>query len=218
MNRNVFSCIFILIILANGCGGERKYVPTITLTKTGQTIDAIAEFHNLYPVFTLMRGNQTFGLDAPTAKRVEPSDLVRQVENEFLTKLDEAGIFSRVARFDPHPDVILSGRITALHEHYRPQSWATLKNLVPYGGKVAQLLRLKTHVSSGEVHLTLFVLKATGEILGTYTGKSSFNEPFTPIKNHPPPGTFLNRALSEAVHQIQNELLHDMALRKVTSS
>ena len=87
MNRNVFSCIFILIILANGCGGERKYVPTITLTKTGQTIDAIAEFHNLYPVFTLMRGNQTFGLDAPTAKRVEPSDLVRHVMQELVLNL-----------------------------------------------------------------------------------------------------------------------------------
>ena len=217
MNQIVFYCIFMLLILASGCGGEQKYVPTITLAKTGQTIDAIAEFHNLYPAYDLLSGKATFGLDAPTVERVELSELTRKVENEFLTKLDEAGIFSRVARFDPHPDVILSGRITALHEHYRPQSWATLKNLVPYGGKVAQLLRLKTHVSSGEVHLTLFVLKATGEILGTYTGKSSFNETFTPIKNHPPPGTFLNRALSEAVHQIQNELSHDVALINMAS-
>jgi hypothetical protein len=206
-----------LIILTNGCGGNQEYAPNITLPKTGQTIDAIAEFHNLYPVHSLITGKQTFGLEALTAKRVEPTELVRQVENEFLAKLDEAGVFSRVTRFDPHPDVILSGRITALHEHYRPQRWAGMKDLVPYGGKIAQLLRLKTHVSSGEVHLTLFVLKSSGEILGTYTGRSSFNETFTPINNKPPPGIFLNRALSEAVHQIQNGLSHDRVLRKAAS-
>lgn len=218
MMRIVYPCAFMLFLLVTGCGGDQKYFPNITITKTGQTIDAIAEFHNFYPVYSLMSGKQTFGLDALTAKRVEPSEIIRQVENEFLTKLDEAGVFLRITRFDPHPDVILSGRITALHEHYRPQSWAMMKDLVPYGGKIAQLLRLKTHVSSGEVYLTLFVLKSTGEILGAYTGKSSFNETFTPIKNNPPPGTFLNRALSEAVHQIQDGLSHDTELKKVASS
>ena len=217
MNRIVCPCIFILIILASGCGAEHKYVPNITLTKTGPTIDAIAEFHNLYPAYALLSGKEAFGLDAPTAERVEPRELTSQVEDEFLTKLDAAGVFSRVTRFDPSPDVILSGRITALHEHYRPQSWATIKDVVPYGGKIAQLLRLKTHVSSGEVHLTLFALKSTGEVLGTYTGKSSFRETFTPTQESPPSGTFLNRALSEAVHQIQDELSHDMELRKVAS-
>jgi len=217
MNRIVSPCLVMFLIFVSGCGGERKYVPTITLTKTGQTIDAIAEFHNFHTVYPLMTGKQTFGVDAPTTKRVEPSELIQQVENEFVTKLDEAGVFSRVTRFNPEPDLILSGRIMALHEHYRPQSWATMKDLVPYGGTIAQLLRLKTHVSSGEVHLTLFVLKSTGELLGTYTGKSSFNETFTPVKNNPPPGAFLNRALSEAVHQIQDGLSHDMELRKVSS-
>ena len=205
-----------LIILGSGCSGGQKYVPNITLAKSGATIDAIAEFHNLYPTYALLSGKETFGLDAPMAERVEPSELTRQVENEFLTKFDEAGVFSRVTRFDPNPDVILAGRITALHEHYRPQTWATIKDLVPYGGKIAQLLRLKTHVSNGEVHLTLLVLKATGEVLGTYTGKSIFKETFTPMKETPP-GTFLNRALSEAVHQIQDELSHDAKLRKLAS-
>lgn len=205
------------MILAGGCGGEQKYVPNITLSKAGPTIDAIAEFHNLYPTHALLSGKETFGLDAPAVERVEPGELTRRVEDELLTELDTAGMFSRITRFHPNPDVILSGRITAFHERYRPQSWATIKEAVPYGGKIAQLLRLKTHVSSGEVHLTLFVLKSTGEILSTYTGKSSFNETFTPTKADLPPGTFLNRALSEAVHQIQEELSHDLELRKLAS-
>lgn len=216
MTRMVFTISFMLVILATGCGGP-KYVPDITLTQTGPIIDAIAEFHNLYPAYALLSGKETFGLDAPKAERVEPSELVRQVESELLTELDAAGVFSRVTRFDPNPDVLLSGRITALHEHYRPQLWAQIPDVVPYVGLIAQVLRMKTHVSSGKAHLTIFVLKPTGEVLGTYIGKSTFKENFNPT-NDVPPGTRLNRALSEAVHQIQDEISRDVQLRKRASS
>ena len=215
MTRSVFITSFILVILATGCEGT-KYVPDITLTQTGPIIDAIAEFHNLYPAYALLSGKETFGLDAPKAERIEPSELTLQVESELLKELDAAGVFSRVTRFDPNPDVILSGRITALHEHYRPQIWAQIPDVVPYVGIIAQLLRMKTHVSSGEVRLTLFVLKPTGEVLGTYTGKSTFKETFNPT-NDVPPGARLNRALSEAVHQIQDEISRDVQLKKMAS-
>jgi hypothetical protein len=212
MPRSVFTISFMFVILAAACGGP-KYVPNITLTQTGPIIDAIAELHNLYPAYALLSGKEPFGLDAPKAERVEPSELTRQIESELLTELDAAGVFSRVTRFDPHPDVVLSGRITALHEHYRPQLWAQIPDVIPYVGIIAQVLRMKTHVSSGEAHLTIYVLKPTGEVLGTYTGQSTFNETFNPT-NDVPPGARLNRALSEAVHQIQDEISHDMQLRK----
>ena len=210
-----FTIGFMLVILATGCGGPR-YVPDITLTQTGPIIDATAEFHNLYPAYALLSGKESFGLDAPKAEKVEPSELTSQVESELLKELDSAGVFSRVTRFDPNPDVILSGRINALHEHYRPQIWAQIPDVIPYVGIIAQLLRMKTHISSGEAHLTLFVLKPTGEVLGTYTGKSTFKETFNPTTDVPP-GARLNRALSEAVHQIQDELSHDVQLRTIAS-
>jgi uncharacterized protein YjbJ (UPF0337 family) len=67
-------------------------------------------------------------------------------------------------------------------------------------------------VSAGKVHLIVFVLKPTGEVLGRYTGTSTFKETFNPT-NDVPPGTRLNRALSEAVHQVQNAITNDMELR-----
>ena len=75
---------------------------------------------------------------------------------------------------------------------------------------------MKTHVSSGEVHLTLFVLKPTGEVLGTYTGKSAFKKTFNPT-NDVPPGARLNRVLSESVHQIRDEISRDVQLRTLAS-
>jgi hypothetical protein len=53
MKRIVFPCVFTLIILTTGCGGP-KYVPDITLTQTGPIINSIAEFHNLYPAYSLL--------------------------------------------------------------------------------------------------------------------------------------------------------------------
>jgi hypothetical protein len=211
MTRLTFIWSCMLVIFATGCGGPR-YVPDMTLTQTGPIIDAIAEFHNLYPAYALLSGKETFGLDAPKAKPIEPSELTRQIENELVKELDGVGLFSRVTRFDPNPDVILSGQITALHEHYGPQIWGRIPDVIPYVGMITQILRLKTHVSSGKVHLIVFVLKPTGAVLGKYTGTSTFKETFNPTDDVPP-GARLNRALSEAVHQIQDEISHDVQLR-----
>lgn len=216
MRRVTFMLMCTLVIFAHGCGGAPKYAPDITLTKTGPIIDAIVEFHNLYPTYALLSGQETFGLDAPKAERVEPRELTGQVEGELLKELDAAGIFSRITRFHPSPDVILSGRIMALHEHYRPQIWAKIPDFFPVVGMITQMLRLNTHVSSGKAHLTLYVLKSTGEVVGTYTGQSLFKESFIPTKEVPP-GARLNRALSEAVHQIQDEISHDAKLRNLVS-
>ena len=131
MTRVTFILFCTFVIFAYGCGGGPKYVPDITLTKAGPIIDAIAEFHNLYPTYALLSGKETFGLDAPKAERVEPSELTGQVESELLKELDAAGIFSRTTRFHRNPDVILSGRIMALYEHYRPQIWAKIPDFFP---------------------------------------------------------------------------------------
>jgi hypothetical protein len=205
--RGVACCL--AIMLAAACS-HPTYVPDITLSQQGPLIEATAEFHDIYAAPGLVSGKETFGLEGPKTKQIEPRDLVSQVETELLEELQASGTFSRIIRFDPNPDVILSGRIHTLYEHYRPQVW----NYVPYVETVNKLFRLKSHVSSGEAHLTLFVLKPTGELLGTYEGKTTFRETFNPTQDVPP-GARLNRALSEAVQQIQDQIVRDAHLRKV---
>jgi hypothetical protein len=81
-------------------------------------------------------------ITAQTLRQTRPvRELTRQVESELLKELDAAGIFSRITRFDQNHDVILSGRISALHEYYRPQTWAKIPDFFPYVGMIAQLLR-----------------------------------------------------------------------------
>jgi hypothetical protein len=200
----------VTVVLIAGC--SHRYVPDITLTPQGGIIDATAELHDVHVAPALLSGQETFGLEGRRAKHTEPNELVGQIETELLKELESSRTFSRVTRFDPHPDVVLSGRITALYEHYRPQLWS----YVPGVQTVTTLFRLKSHVSSGEAALTLFVLKPNGELLGTYRGKATFRETFNPTKGVPP-GARLNRALSEAVQQIRDQIVRDAHLKNVAS-
>lgn len=200
-----------LLLSTNGCA-KFEYVPDITPIPARPIIDAIAEFHDFYPVPALISGKEDFGLTGPDAKHVAPHVLTDQVENEFLEAFDQAGVFSRISTFDRHPDFVLTGRINALHEHYRPQIWTK----VPYIARVADFLDVKTHITSGEADLTLFVLTRNGQLVGKYRGESSFKESFNPT-GEVAPGDRLNLALTEAVQQIQEKILHDAHLRDIVS-
>ncbi len=214
LRRNGSICMLVCSVLAAavlGCG-KPEYVPGIRVVQTHRLIDATAEFHDVYPAPALVSGKESFGLIEPNTAKVAPSVLTKQVEQALLNSFDQAGVFSKLVTFDPHPDLVLTARINSLHEHYRPQVWTKL----PYAGTIATVLDLKTHVSSGEADLTVFLLTSSGKLVGTYRGSSSFNERFN-TTGQMSPGTRLNQALSEAVQEIQGQILGDARLRTVSA-
>jgi hypothetical protein len=211
--RALLTCGLLLAAVV-GCT-KAEFVPEITLPEIRPIIDATAEFHDLYPAPALVSGKENFGLTGPDAKRVPPRELAVHVRDQLLDAFDQAGVFAKITTFDREPDLILTGRINALYEHYRPRFWSRLP--LPYAGKVAaDLLDLKTHATNGEADLTLFLLTREGKLIGTYRGSSSFDENFNPT-GEVAPGARLNRALTEAVQQIQQKMVHDARLRTVAS-
>jgi hypothetical protein len=204
----------LLVAAAAGCS-KVEFVPDITLTQARPIIDATVEFHDLYPAPALVSGKESFGLTGPDTKQVPPRELARQIQEELLDAFEQAGVFSKVTTFDRQPDLIITGRINALYEHYRPRIWTRLP-YVPYVGALADVLDWKTHVTNGEADITLFLLTKKGERIGTYRGSSSFSETFNPT-GEIAPGARLNRALSEAVQQIQHKILHDAEVRTIAS-
>ena len=203
-----------ILLIAAGCA-KAEFVPEISLSEVRPIIDAIAEFHDIYPAPALISGKESFGLTGPEAKSVPPQQLALQVRNELLEAFDHAGVFSKITSFDREPDLILTGRINALYEHYRPRLWTRVP--LPYAGKIAvDLLDWKTHATNGKADVTLFLLTRGGRLIGTYHGSSSFDENFNPT-GEVAPGARLNRALTDAVQQIQNKMLHDAQLRTVAS-
>ena len=211
--RGLLLWMCMLLPIATGAGWSKtEYLPDIRLAQARPIIDATAELHDVYLKPALISGKESFGLTGPDAKQIAPNELADRVEAELLEAFDQAGVFTKITTFDQHPDLIVTGRIDALYEHYRPRIWTK----IPYVGKVADVLDWKTHVSSGEADLTLFLLNRKGELVGTYRGISTFKENFNPT-GEVAPGARLNRALTEAVQMIQDQMLRDAHLRTVAS-
>jgi hypothetical protein len=211
--RHVLACA-VLLAAAAGCS-KAEFVPDISLPEARPIIDATAEFHDLYPAPPLISGKESFGLTGPDVKHVPPRELAHQVRDELMDAFQQAGVFSRVTIFDRNPDLILTGRIDSLYEHYRPRMWTRVP--LPYAGKIAaDILDWKTHATNGEADITLFLLTGDGKLVGTYRGRSSFDENFNPT-GEIAPGERLNRALTDAVQQIQAKMLHDARLRTIAA-
>ncbi|HJT18835.1 MAG TPA: hypothetical protein VJ746_00100 [Nitrospira sp.] len=200
------------VALAAGCGGTR-YVPDINLSEVRPIVDATAEFHSLYPAPALVSGQRHFGLGTGRSEPVNVAKLMGQVEKEIFAELEKVGLFSRVTQYDPHPDFIVTGRIDEFYERYQPKIWTK----IPGVGPIGNFLDLKTHESTGKVDLTLMLLKPDGAVVGQYRGRSSFDEAFNPT-SEVPPGTRLNRALSDAVRQIQEQIVHDPKVRTIAAA
>lgn len=214
--RHRMPCLLMFgLLLAAAACSKAEFVPDISLPEARPIIDATAEFHDLYAAPALISGKESFGLTGPDAKQVPPRELAHQVRDELMDALEQAGVFSKITTFDQNPDLILTGRINSLYEHYRPRIWTRLP--LPYAGKIAAgILDWKTHATNGEADLTLFLLTRDGKLIGTYRGSSSFDENFNPT-GEVGPGERLNRALTEAVRQIQEKMLHDVRLRTVAA-
>lgn len=204
-------CTLLLAAAVLGCN-KSEYVPDIRVVQAPRIIDATAEFHDVYPAPALVSGKESFGLIEPNTAKVAPSVLTAHVEKALLDAFEQAGVFVKLVTFDPHPDLVVTARINSLHEHSRPHLWTK----IPYAGPIANVLDLKTHISSGKADLTVFLLTSSGKLVGAYRGSSSFNESFNPT-GEKSPGTRLNDALSVAMQEIHDQILGDARLRTVAS-
>jgi hypothetical protein len=59
----------------------------------------------------------------------------------------------------------------------------------------------------------MILLKPSGKVVGTYSGQVTFHEDFT-LNDNFRPGDRLNRAFSQAVILIRDEMLTDVTLPK----
>ena len=137
----------LLLAATAGCT-KAEFVPDISLPEARPIIDATAEFHDMYPAPALISGKESFGLTGPDAKQVQPRELAHQVRDELMDAFDQAGVFSKITPFDRNPDLILTGRINSLYEHYRPRMWTRVP--LPYAGKIAaDILNLRERDAIG---------------------------------------------------------------------
>lgn len=203
--RFIAGAALFALSMVQGC--STKYEPQLTLLPStfDRAIDASVELHPLQAGEELRSGHSTYGVLAEDYVNKPPSKMSQAITAEILNELSSSGVFRRVSLYDPQPDLILTGRIERFYEHDRRKLWS----YVPYySDKLAGLFRLNSYMSSGEVELTMMLLKPTGKLVGTYVGRAKFDEDFTP-NDEVRPGGRLNRAFSDALAQIRDEMLSD---------
>lgn len=201
---------FILIALMAGC--STTYEPRLILPSSAlnRSIDANVEVHPFIASEDLLSGHSTYGLLAEDYVNRPPSQLTQSLTEQVVAELSAQQVFRKVSTYDPQPDLMLTGRIEQFFEHDRRKIWT----FVPYySDKLASLFRVNTYTTNGEIRLTMMLLKPSGELVGSYTGRSKFDEDYTP-NSEVKPGDRLNRALGKALAQIRDEMLADSNLPK----
>ena len=208
MNK-VLHSLFLIAVLG-GC--STTYEPHLILppTEFNRSIDAIVEVHPFVASDDLLSGHTSYGVLADDYVNQAPSKLTQALTEQVIAELSAHRVFRKVTTYDQDPDLILTGRVERFFEHDRRKLWT----LVPYySDKLANLFRVNTYTTSGEIRLMLTLLKPNGEVVGSYIGHSKFNEDYTPTSDVRP-GDRLNRALGQALAQIRDEMFSDVALPK----
>lgn len=201
---------FFFIALLWGC--STTYEPRLVLPPAAfnRSIDANVELHPFIASEDLLSGHSNYGVLAEDYNNKAPSKLTQAITEQVVAELSAHHVFRKVSTYDVEPDLILTGRVERFFEHDRRRLWT----FVPYySDKLASLFRVNTYTTNGEIRLTMMLLKPTGELVGSYTGHSKFNEDYTP-NSDVRPGDRLNRALGQALAQIRDEMFADAALPK----
>lgn len=201
---------FLLIVALGGC--STTYEPHLILppAEFNRSIDATVEVHPFIASEDLLSGHSNYGVLADDYVNKTPSKLTQALTEQVIAELSAHRVFNKVTTYDVAPDLILTGRVERFFEHDRRKLWT----FVPYySDKLANLFRVNTYTTNGEIRLTVTLLKPTGEAVGSYIGHAKFNEDYTP-NSEIRPGDRLNRALGQALAQIRDEMFSDEALPK----
>lgn len=198
------------LVVCSGC--STKYEPQLVLSPSPfqRLIDAKVELHPLLASDELRSGHSPYGVVAEDYVNKAPSKMSTIITAKILDEFAASGVFRKISMYEADPDFVLTGRVERFFEHDRRKIWT----YVPYySDKLAGLFGLNTYMSTGEVQLTMILLRPSGELVRTYTGQVKFNEDFTP-NDEMQPGERLNRAFSQVITHIRDEMLTDAVLPK----
>jgi hypothetical protein len=191
-----------------GSDASISYTPTVKLPESPRTIHAkvqLEPFISRLPPLgpAAQRGDQ----EVPSAGVID-RDLPDAICQAILTDFRVNLVFSSVRVHEEQPDLLIRGLIHQFAEH-RSRPW------------YAKIPRLGDFLSQGDqveggAHLELLVSTPGGHRIGTYHGRSVFPDPnkteSDKEKRRRPRGEQLNRAFSESVRQIREQMLADQDL------
>ena len=195
-----------LALLSSGCMSI-SYKPSVSLRESPRTIKATVKletFADQTPQSDKER--KVFGVSA-TEPGTLAGELVNEVTDAVLTDFNNNQVFETVKkRFENEPDLIMKGTIRRFYGKVGPTTlmWITIPiDIIWFFG-------LPIQGDEGSVDLEVSIQRPNGTVLGTYRGQSQFSASYSMYTN---PilgiGTKLNKAFSECIQQIRDQILND---------
>jgi hypothetical protein len=192
-------------LLSTGCA-TMSYKPSVSLPESPRTIKATV---NLVPMDDQSPASdkQKHGGYNVCDSSSLVGDLSTAVTDAILTDFNNNQVFETVKkRFDTNPDLIAKGTIHRFKGEFNMTAlgWCTLPI------DIVWLFGLPVMEADVNVELSMTFQRPDGTVLGTYHGASKSAKGFSIYENAvlslP---SFVNKALSECVAQIREQILND---------
>ncbi|TAJ10001.1 MAG: hypothetical protein EPO61_04620 [Nitrospirae bacterium] len=187
------------------------YKPTLKMEATFDTIPAKVLVRPLVDASPPDdKQNSSEASLSQTAPGSMEGDLSVLVTKAIVADFSATGVFQTLHRNQQSPDLILSGTIHQFYGEVSTPSWLH----VPWMSWAAHAYWVPFQQWAGEVDLELVLSTADGRMLGTYRGQADYSQ--IEGRDHHywsmplyPAHARLNRAFTEAVEQIRDQIFGD---------
>ncbi|MBM4123725.1 MAG: hypothetical protein FJ246_02025 [Nitrospira sp.] len=188
------------------------YKPTLALEKSVHSIPvsvAVEMFRDASPP----DDKEDLAEGTVSQTKSMEGDLSALVTRAIVADFSAAAVFRSIGRHAAHPDLILSGTIRRFYGQATIPSWA----LIPGLGWAVSAFASPVQAWQGEVDLEVRLATPDGLVLGVYRGRAAYQE----MAGHDsrywsmplyPAHVRLNRAFTEAVGQIRDQMVKDREL------
>ncbi len=209
------------LVLLTGCAALLftaclPYKPTLFLEKNFDTIPASVSVEALRDASPPDdKEHVAEGVVSQTG--LMEGDLSALVTQALVAGFSATSLFRSISNREAHPDLVLTGTIHRFYGQATVPSWF----VIPGVAWAVNAFASPEQEWLGEVDLELTLAKPTGEALGTYRGHTTYREMAesdsrywsTPLY---PAHARLNRAFTDAVQQIQEQILRDRELLRAS--
>ncbi|TAJ24062.1 MAG: hypothetical protein EPO64_10000 [Nitrospirae bacterium] len=188
------------------------YKPTLSLERSPHTISASVAVQVLRDA-SPPDDKEDFAEGTVSQTGSMEGDLSALLTQAIVADFSATAVFRSIRKNEAHPDLILSGTIHRFYGQATIPSWL----LIPGVGWAANALVSPAQSWQGEVDLEMTLATSAGRVLGTYRGRAAYQE----IAGHDsrywsmplyPAHVRLNRAFTEAVGQIREQIVRDRDL------
>lgn len=192
------------------------YKPTLLLEKSPHTIVASVSVQTLRDASPPDdKENLAEGTVSQTGSM--EGDLSALVTQAIVADFSATSLFRSISNREAHPDLVLTGTIHRFYGQATIPSWF----VIPGVAWAVNALASPGQAWQGEVDLELILARPNGQVLGTYRGRAVYQEIAEPDSRYwsmplYPAHARLNRAFTEAVQQIQEQILRDRDLLRAS--